>query len=334
MNGQISERKKKILQSVVDEYIGTAAPVSSKAVVENHLPGISSATVRSELAALEEMGYLIQFHTSGGRIPAPKAYKVYLEELLERGVISPEQTERIRESFARRASSAESVVKQVADVISEFTDYTSVAVRDLTEETIENIGLFPCGDKALLLLRTDLRILKDSFISLPEGLEGEEVVRLSATLQSIFGGRQMRRVREAEAEAMQAFAAYRELCRAVLDALFSYTERRDVALSGAGKSLARGEYDAEQVKGFLSLVEDKEKLRSLLDGGSQNIQIRVEIGGEAGVPDDCSLVTATYSADGRQLGSYGVVGPVRMDYAKVVSVLESVGEILGTMLKK
>ena len=270
----------------------------------------------------------------GGRIPAPKAYKVYLEELLERGVISPEQTEKIRESFARRASSAESVVKQVADVISEFTDYTSVAVRDLTEETIENIGLFPCGDKALLLLRTDLRILKDSFISLPEGLEGEEVVRLSAPLQSIFGGRQMRRVREAEAEAMQAFAAYRELCRAVLDALFSYTERRDVALSGAGKSLARGEYDAEQVKGFLSLVEDKEKLRSLLDGGSQNIQIRVEIGGEAGVPDDCSLVTATYSADGRQLGSYGVVGPVRMDYAKVVSVLESVGEILGTMLKK
>ena len=81
-------------------------------------------------------------------------------------------------------------------------------------------------------------------------------------------------------------------------------------------------------------MEDKEKLRSLLDGGSKNIQIRVEIGGEAGVPDDCSLVTATYSADGRQLGSYGVVGPVRMDYAKVVSVLESVGEILGTMLKK
>ena len=105
-------------------------------------------------------------------------------------------------------------------------------------------------------------------------------------------------------------------------------------LKKGDESLARGEYDAEQVKGFLSLVEDKEKLRSLLDGGSQNIQIRVEIGGEAGVPDDCSLVTATYSADGRQLGSYGVVGPVRMDYAKVVSVLESVGEILGTMLKK
>ncbi len=334
MDDRITDRKKNILKIVVDEYLNAANPVSSKAIVENHLTDISSATVRSELAALEDMGYLIQFHTSGGRIPSAKAYKLYIDELMQRGVTA-EQTQEIRASMERRATSAESIVKSVADVISEFTEYTSVALSDLSEETILNVGLFPCGEKALLLLVTDLRILKDSFITLPEQMTAEELGGFSATLQTIFGGKRMSEVRDAEAAAMQAFAAYREVCREVLDALFSYTQKRDVVLSGENKSLRRADYDdVNKVKDFLSLVESKERMETLLSDDEPNIQIQVKIGKEGNIPEDCSMVTASYSAGGKQIGTYGVLGPVRMDYAKVVSVLESVGEILQTILKK
>ncbi len=329
----ISERKKNILRIVVDEYIQSALPVSSKAITQKHLKDVSSATVRSELSALEEMGYLIQFHTSGGRIPSPEAYKLYIDELMERSALTPEQVRYVKDTFDTRVSRAESIVKSVADVISELTDYTSVALSDPSAEKVKNVGLFPCGKTALLLLVTDLRILKDSFIPLPEGMPEEELARISTILQSVFGGRRMDRVREAEAEAMQAFTAYKETCREVLDALFAYTSRKDVVLSGENKSIRRAEYrDVEKVEEFLSLVESKERIGELLAQEESEIQIRVQIGGE-GVPSDCSVVTASYSAGGRQLGTYGVVGPVRMDYAKVVSVLESVGEILEKVIK-
>ncbi len=327
----ISERKKNILRIVVDEYINAATPVSSKAIVENHLTEISTATVRSELAALEDMGYLIQFHTSGGRIPSAKAYKIYIDELMERG-ISEEQTLEIQRSIERRATTAESIVKSVVDVISEFTEYTSVALSDPSEETIKNVGLFPCGDKALLLLVTDLRILKDNFISLPEGITDRELSRISATLQTIFGGRRMDSVREAEQEAMYAFSAYRQVCREVLDVLFAYTSKKEVILSGENKSIRRAD-DVQKVKGFLSLIESPERMERLLTDEDDGIQIQVKVGRGEDIPDDCSMVTASYSAGGKQIGTYGVLGPVRMNYAKVVSVLESVGKILETMLK-
>lgn len=334
MSENISERKKKILRIVVDEYIHSATPVSSKAIVENHLTEISSATVRSELAALEDMGYLIQFHTSGGRIPSPQAYKIYIDELMERNGLSEQDMGFIREQFERKISSEESIVKSVADIISELTEYTSVALSNPSAETICNVGLFPCGDKALLLLVTDLRILKDSFISLPEGMTAEELAKISQTLQTVFGGCRMDEVHEAEEKAMQAFTAYRQVCREILDALFAYTQRKDVVLSGGSKSLRRAEYDdVEKLKGFLSLVESKEKMGKLLSEEASDIQIQLKIGGDEDIPEDCSMVTASYSFGGRQIGTYGVLGPIRMDYAKVVSVLESVGEILAKMIK-
>lgn len=329
----LSERKKKILRIVVDEYIETAQPVSSKAIAENHLTEISSATVRNELAALEEQGYLIQYHTSGGRVPSPKAYRSYIEGLSERGGLTKVEADYIRQTFERRAGNAESVVKRVADVISELTDYTSVAVADPAGETIQSIGLFPCGEKALVVLVTDLRILKDAFVALPPDMEEGELAKISATLQAVFGGRKMAQAREAEEQAERAFTAYRRVYRDALDALLSYAGRKDVVLSGENKSPLRPEYNEGGVKEFLSLVESREKIAGLLEGDGSEIRIQLKIGSE-GMPEDCSMVTAHYSAGDKTLGTFGVLGPVRMDYAKVVSVLESVGKILENMAEK
>ena len=171
---KMSDRKKKILQIVVDEYINTAVPVSSKSITEKHLTGVSSATVRNELASLEELGYLTQFHTSGGRVPSPQAYRFYIEELMQKGNLSEKDLDYIEQAFSDKSHDVEHLIKSVSSVISELTDYTSVAITPhADEETIRNLSLLPCGDgNALLVIMTSERILRDSFIEIPENKIG------------------------------------------------------------------------------------------------------------------------------------------------------------------
>ena len=142
----MSDRKKKILQIVVDEYINTAVPVSSKSIAEKHLTDVSSATVRNELASLEELGYLTQFHTSGGRVPSPMAYRFYIEELMQKGDLSEKDLDYIEHAFEGKSNDVEHLIKNVAKVISDLTDYTSVGIGPAAEEErIRKMSLLPCG---------------------------------------------------------------------------------------------------------------------------------------------------------------------------------------------
>ena len=152
---KMSDRKKKILQIVVDEYINTAVPVSSKNIAEKHLQGVSSATVRNELASLEELGYLTQFHTSGGRVPSPQAYRFYIEELMEKGNLSDSDLDYIEKAFSDKSNDVEHLIKNVSKVISDLTDYTSVAIGPHNdEERIRNLALLACGEGKALPTRS------------------------------------------------------------------------------------------------------------------------------------------------------------------------------------
>ena len=341
---KMSDRKKKILQIVVDEYINTAVPVSSKSIAEKHLTDVSSATVRNELASLEELGYLTQFHTSGGRVPSPQAYRFYIEELMEKGNLSDNDLDYIERAFSEKSGNVEHLIKNVSRVISELTDYTSVAIGPHTdEEKIRNLALLACGDgKALLVIVTGSRILRDSFIDIPESMSDEELSNASHVISKLFEGKALSEVKEVGAEVLDEFSQYRQVMSEVIDALKSYTRPRDedVVLTGADKIFKHPEYeDIDNVKNFLTVISSKDRLAEIIGDEDDEIQINVKIGstGDAEVPDDCSVVTATYSAGGKNLGTYGVIGPIRMDYTKVITVLENVGkaleELVGNKLK-
>ena len=332
---KMSDRKKKILQIVVDEYINTAVPVSSKNIAEKHLQGVSSATVRNELASLEELGYLTQFHTSGGRVPSPQAYRFYIEELMEKGNLSDSDLDYIEKAFSDKSNDVEHLIKNVSKVISDLTDYTSVAIGPHNdEERIRNLALLACGEgKALLVIVTGTRMLRDSFIDIPEGMTDEELSNASHVIGKLFEGKALSEVKDVEEEVLSEFGQYRQVMHEVIDALKEYTRPRDedVVLTGADKIFNHPEYeDIENVKNFLTVISDKDKIAELIGDGDDEIQINVKIGssGDADVPDDCSVVTATYSAGGKNLGTYGVIGPIRMDYTKVITVLENVGKAL------
>ncbi len=335
---KMSDRKKKILQIVVDEYIHSAVPVSSKVIAEKHLQGVSSATVRNELASLEELGYLTQFHTSGGRVPSPQAYRFYIEELMQRGNLSESDLDYIESAFSERSGDVEHLIKSVSKVISDLTDYTSVGIGPhADEETIRNLTLLPCGEgRALLVIVTGTRILRDSFIDIPESMADADVENASRVLAKLFEGKALSEARTVGEEALAEFGQYRQVMREVIDALKTYSRPRDedVVLTGADKIFNHPEYeDIENVKNFLTVISSKDKIAELIGDDNDEIQISVRIGsGEDDVPEDCSVVTATYAAGGKNLGTYGVIGPMRMDYTKVITVLENVGKALEELV--
>lgn len=336
---KLSERKKKILSIVVNDYITSAQPVSSKLIAEKYMPDVSSATVRAELAGLEEMGYLTHLHTSSGRVPSKDAYKLYVDELMQRGKLSAKELGFIKEQFKKQSNDLETVFKNTVKVISELTDYTSLAysTHDLTDKIV-NVKIFRYKPNlALLLIVTETTLIRDKVITIPADMTEDELDRANEVINKTFVGKDFKEVLSVAKDTEDYFAEYREIFNRIIEVLEDYVADNvnKVLLEGEDKILNHPEYsDTQKVKNFLSVVTSKEKVVDLLGASNNGIEINIKFGtDEQDVPDDCSLVTATYTAGGVNIGNYGVIGPLRMDYKKVVSVLEGVGKILEEMLK-
>lgn len=336
---KLSDRKKKILQIVVHDYISSAQPVSSKSITEKYMTDVSSATVRSELAQLEELGFLSQPHTSSGRVPSSEAYKLYVTELMDKAKLSTKELSTIKSAFNTHADNLETVVQNAVKVISELTDYTSVGyTAHSKKEIIVKIELFRYkANQALLLIVTENTLIRDKFIEIPEMMTDNQIMEASKMISKHFVGKELGEILELGKSLKIEFDSYREIFDSVMNAIEDYVVNNDsdVILEGEGKILKHPEYnDAQKVKNFLDVVTSKDRLSDLLKDGNDDIEISIKIGGEDGqnMPNDCSLVTATYSASGVKIGTYGVIGPLRMDYQKVISVLEGVGKILEDVL--
>ena len=338
----LSERKKKILKIAVDNYIETASPVSSKTIAEQYGECISSATIRSEMSALEELGYLEQPHTSAGRIPSNDAYKLYVSDLMVKEKPTAKELDYIKRIFLEKTDDLESVIRSTAKIISELTSYTSMAVASHDEsEKVTGIKLFRFKpDSALVIIVTETRLLKDKCISVPESMTDENLADANRVLEKMMVGRTLVECSELGPEVEEEFGNYKAVFVMVVDALKNYVsyDDADLIVEGEDKMLDHPEYaDIGKIRRFLQAVTSKDKIIGLLsDDGTRNMQINVKIGSEGyeEIPDDCSLVSATYTVNGVKLGTYGVIGPVRMDYKKVVAVLENVGKILESILSK
>lgn len=336
---ELSDRKKKILQYVVDDYIETAVPVSSKSLTERHLKDISSATVRNELSALEELGYLTQLHTSSGRVPSAEAYKLYVSDLMVKDKLSAKELDYIKKIFLDKADNLEEVIRNTTKVISELTSYTSVGIQshDLSEKIVSIKFFRYKPDSALVIIVTEMRLLKDNFIDVPESMTEEQLKDAEKVLDNMCRNKTFGEICEMKPEMEDSFMGYKNIFVNVIEALKTYVQTTDddVVTAGEDKILDHPEYaDIGKIKDFLSVVTSKDKVMTLLSGDNRDIKINVKIGADGydEIPKECSLVTATYSANGNKLGTYGVIGPIRMDYQKVVAVLENVGKILESIL--
>ena len=338
MVNKLSERKHKILKAVVEEYIKDAQPVSSGGIQSKYFSNISSATIRAELAALEDMGYLIQPHTSAGRRPTPKAYKYYVKHFVDRAPLRKEDVALIDASFAAKFSAVEDIVKTTAKVISDVTNYTSVIViKNINKVTIKQIKLVGLYEhSALIIIITDSGIIRDKVIKLNNVVDDEFISSASLLVNKIFANKKVGELENSELLVQQELSEFRELFDNVISILHAYCEHsdEDVYMEGTSKLLDYPETDIQSAKNFLSIIDNKSMVVDLIDD-VDDIEFSVKIGRDetAGI-EKCAVITAKYLVNGKELGHAGVIGPERMDYQNVMSVLSYIGDALNTVIKK
>ena len=337
----LSDRKKKILYSLVDDYIVTAEPVSSKRIQEEHLPDYSSATIRNELSALESMGYLVQPHTSAGRVPSQKAFRFYVDQLMVTP-LTQDEISAIEGHFTDKVSSMQEVMQKVAEVIAEVTHYTSVAVEDAVDkEIVQKIKLVKLSQgNALVLVVSDRNVFKDHIIDIPSNLSEEDLEKVNGWLNKLFTPKKVEELKSLDLNEIldDELSALRGLFAEVLDILKEVSNKKqEIITQGASQILDYPEYsDKDNAKQFLQTIEQKQKLAKMFTSQGDGMELSIKIGREEDVnlPDGCSLVTAKIGLNNSSYGNIGVIGPVRMDYKKVVSVLDHMGRLIEKLLSE
>ena len=334
----MDERKYRILQAIIDDYILTAEPVGSRTISRKYDMGLSSATIRNEMSDLEELGYLDQPHVSAGRIPSAKAYRLYVDQLLKTGKIRSADDESVKAHFAGRMHQMEDVIDHAAQVISSMTNYLAVVLPPSGKQPlIRTLQLVPVGPgSALVVLVTDSGIIRDTVIPYPGQIDNDTLYSISRQLTEELSGHSLQEAGGIIASMlgrMHENEAFLASLSSFLSERSGNAPRRHVAVGGASKMLTYPEYaDVEKVKSLLSLVETRDKLASII-AQNGNVAFTVRIGPESGIPEmaDCSIVTATYSTQAGGKGTIGVLGPTRMRYSKVLSVLGTMGQQLSEL---
>ena len=324
MDDRLSDRKKKVLGALVDSYITDAEPISSSAIKNKYMPDVSSATIRSELATLEELGYLVQPHVSSGRVPSAKAYRFYVDCLLSE--CGDTDVDGLDETLKRRMSSVEELVRETAKTVSDVTNYTSLMVLSgadsLTVKEVKLVDLY--DDSALVLVITDAGVIKDKTVAVPKDADGNYIELANRILNATFAGKSLAEIGSSALVLEDNIEGMKALVDEVIRLLAEYKRAREseLYLEGADKIFQYPEArDVDNVRSFVSIISKKEKLHDLV-AGDGDLEIDVKIGEQASEDlKHMALVTARYSVDGKEIGHVGVIGPERMDYKKVMSVL-------------
>ena len=336
---KLDARKIRILKAVIDEYVLSASPVGSRAISKREGFNLSSATIRNEMADLEELGYLEQPHTSAGRIPSDKAYRLYVDQMMQHAALTSEEIKTIRAYMNTRIDDIELVMKQAAQALSTVTQYTSMVLPPmLSVNRLKHIQLVPLsGARALMVVVTDTGLARDAIIRIPDDMGEEELEKLSHELTKRYRNCRMDAVSERIIKEMgDELFERRVFLNTMVEAIESRItpDSRKVEYSGTTNMLTHPEYnDASKAISLLTAVEGREALFNMLKKSSK-MEFTVTIGGENEneLLKNCSVVTATYRIGDDPMGSFGVIGPTRMQYGKVLSVLEYMRICMSDML--
>ncbi len=334
---KLDDRKFMILRTIIDDYISTAVPVGSRTISRKHGVGFSPATIRNEMSDLEELGYLAQPHTSAGRVPSAKAYRLYVDQLMRVHKLSDDDMRKINDHLKVRVGEVEEVIRSAAQALSDATNYTALVVTPhLDTLRIKRVQLIPVTEgSALMIIVTSAGLVKDAVVRVPDGVKSDLLYRISEMLTEQLSGLTLGEMRGRFANMFRDLKEHRRLLASVLDVMENrlHEEPGEIMVGGSSNLLAYPEYaDIEKARLFLSVLESREKLYPLLrQTGAMEFTIR--IGPENDLPElcECSLVTAVYRIGNNTTGTLGILGPTRMNYGRVISVLEFMGKALSSL---
>ncbi len=331
----LNDRKKRILQAIVEEYIETAEPVSSNTIVNKYEKDFSSATIRNEMAELESIGYLDKPHTSAGRIPSAKGYRFYVDELLKDDNISLEEIKYIQSKLETKVNAIEELTKIATTTLSEITHYTTVSIGPQTANNIiEEIKFVSLGTRMIMaIIVTDAGIIKETIIKFDEDITQEQVETLNYMFNNKLKGKPLEIINQPMEEYIQQEMNYSiNVIRPIIEQLKKViSEDEELYLEGANKSFELPEFKSLEIaRNFVNILDTKEIILDMLNNGFAE-DINVYIGDENQNEElkDFSIVTFKHSIGNKQLGTIGIIGPTRMDYSKVISVMKYISKKLN-----
>ena len=338
----LDERKIKILKAIIKDYILTGEPVGSRTISKKYELGVSSATIRNEMSDLEEWGFIIQPHTSAGRIPSDKGYRLYVDKLMEYQAIEDDQLRLFERILEQKIDQIDELMMEVAKLISYFTNYTSMVSSPQIQKTkLKHMQLIPLDKRSvMLIIVTDANIVTNNVIRMDVPADQDTLNILSNMLNESLRGLTIEEINLPLILSLKLkMGIYGEIVNSILDAIDHTIQRKntpDIYLSGTKNLLNFPEFgDLVKTKQIFHTLEEKELLASLLSKAA-NDGIKIIIGQENEIDEmkHCSIITASYEIDGKTVGTIGVIGPTRMEYSKAVSILSYISRNLDKLLKK
>lgn len=331
----LDERKKKILHAIIDEYISTAEPVSSGTLVQKYSLDCSSATIRNEMVELEKEGYLDKPHTSSGRVPSAIGYRFYVDKLLKDDDISLEEIKYIQSKLETRVNEIEELTKIATNTLSEVTHYTSVAIGPKTNfQNIEEVKFVLLGSRMLMaVILTDTGIIKETIIKFDEDITEEQVNTLNFIFNNKLKGKPIESIDKPLEEYIFSEMNYSlKVIRPIMNQLNkAINEEAKVYLEGANKAFDLPEFKSLEVaKNFVNLIDTKQVMLDLMNTGfAKDINVYIGDENENEQLKDFSIITFKHRYQDKDLGTIGIIGPKRMDYSKVISVMKYISKKLN-----
>ena len=338
----LNERKKKILQIIIEDYISSAEPVGSRTIARKYDLGLSPATIRNEMSDLELLGYLEQPHTSAGRIPSAQAYRFYVDALIEPGTLTDNDMALIDGWYNERRRNIDDIFQSTAKILSRMTQNVSMVLTN--QQTIANfcyLKFLPLDSQhAILCIVADDGSIDTNVVDIPLGMSSEEMDYLAGKMSKLLEDRNLSDISVEILQNVHTDVVEDKLIfSSLLQAVRKMTGRRQeqkVFLGGTKQLLNQPEFrDVERVRNLLGILEEEKVLKDHLQGGEDS-GLKVTIGSEnkfTGI-QDCSMVQATYRLNGQIVGTMAVLGPTRMEYGKVISVMDYLHKYLKTILDK
>lgn len=327
-------RHRDVLVAIIREYIDTAEPVGSRVLAKRHFPTLSPATLRNVMADLEETGYLVQPHTSAGRIPTDKAYRFYVESFPP-----AERSGAPRETLPSRQPGIDQFMERTSSHLSAATRLTGLLLAPPLEQTvIARVEVMPLDEgRALAVVITDAGWLTARQLALDPALPDDELRKIGRELTRRFRGRTVKEIVEMESAPDDPLDTLHTRARDVTEQIVAMLRGRTLYISGATNMLDHPEFlHLEATRGLLRVFEQKERLASLLASIAEDEGVRVTIGEENPFAElrECTLITSTYMYRDQVLGILGVVGPRRLPYPEIISVVNETARHVTDMLSR
>ena len=338
----LDSRKHAVLEAIVDCYNRTAEPVSSQKIVQDYDMGLSAATLRNTMADLEKRGYLTQPHTSAGRVPTEQGYRVYVDSLMTDQKLSRKEKQFIRDGYASSRRDFEEIMEQTSKILSAISHHIGIVLSpELHESILRRLELTSIDSEHILaVLLMASGAVKNQVVPIPKNLSDEELYRINRILNEKLAGLPLKQIRQISQDPVKLKAMFdrplSDPIAVVTQNTFALEQEIHVYIDGTSNFFSQPEFgEVQKIESLFRVLEQKRQIADLLSARRKSLGIQVLIGSENGCEgmEMCSIVRSGYRVRGNQFGTIGVIGPTRMAYPRIVSIVKFTSQMISELFE-